>query len=124
MKGGFIWTSCVLCLTVALGCGGDRRSGGLPAADRHPRRHRARARLPGKPLLVLHVQHHWVTESGDTLSFDQATATTTAVAPGLYAIITYLSSAYGLALSLAVLGFNLFGDTLRDAWDPKLRRQG
>src|SRR5687768_10936816 len=22
---------------------------------------------------------------------------------------------------LAVLGFNLFGDTLRDAWDPKLR---
>jgi ABC-type dipeptide/oligopeptide/nickel transport system permease subunit len=30
----------------------------------------------------------------------------------------------GLAISLAVLGFNLFGDTLRDAWDPKLRRQG
>jgi len=27
----------------------------------------------------------------------------------------------GLAISLAVLGFNLFGDTLRDAWDPKLR---
>jgi hypothetical protein len=39
--------------------------------------------------LVFHVQHHWVTESGDTLSFDQATATSTAVAPGLYAIITY-----------------------------------
>jgi len=31
MKGGFIWTSCVLCL--AMGCGGDRRSGALPAAD-------------------------------------------------------------------------------------------
>lgn len=30
----------------------------------------------------------------------------------------------GLAISLAVLGFNLFGDTLRDAWDPKLRRRG
>jgi len=30
----------------------------------------------------------------------------------------------GLAISLAVLGFNLFGDTLRDAWDPKLRRGG
>jgi len=30
----------------------------------------------------------------------------------------------GLAISLAVLGFNLFGDTLRDAWDPKLRRKG
>jgi ABC-type dipeptide/oligopeptide/nickel transport system permease subunit len=29
----------------------------------------------------------------------------------------------GLAISLAVLAFNLFGDTLRDAWDPKLRRQ-
>jgi ABC-type dipeptide/oligopeptide/nickel transport system permease subunit len=28
----------------------------------------------------------------------------------------------GSAISLAVLGFNLFGDTLRDAWDPKLRR--
>jgi peptide/nickel transport system permease protein len=28
----------------------------------------------------------------------------------------------GLAISLAVLGFNLFGDTLRDAWDPRLRR--
>jgi peptide/nickel transport system permease protein len=30
----------------------------------------------------------------------------------------------GLAISLAVLGFNLFGDTLRDAWDPKLRGRG
>jgi ABC-type dipeptide/oligopeptide/nickel transport system permease subunit len=28
----------------------------------------------------------------------------------------------GLAISLAVLAFNLFGDTLRDAWDPKLRQ--
>jgi ABC-type dipeptide/oligopeptide/nickel transport system permease subunit len=27
----------------------------------------------------------------------------------------------GIALSLTVLGFNLFGDTLRDLWDPKLR---
>jgi peptide/nickel transport system permease protein len=27
----------------------------------------------------------------------------------------------GLAISLAVLGFNLFGDALRDWWDPKLR---
>jgi len=27
----------------------------------------------------------------------------------------------GLAISLAVLGFNLFGDALRDVWDPKLR---
>ena len=28
----------------------------------------------------------------------------------------------GFAISLAVLAFNLFGDTLRDAWDPKLRQ--
>lgn len=28
-----------------------------------------------------------------------------------------------LAISLAVLAFNLFGDTLRDAWDPKLRNR-
>jgi peptide/nickel transport system permease protein len=27
----------------------------------------------------------------------------------------------GFAISLAVLAFNLFGDTLRDAWDPRLR---
>jgi peptide/nickel transport system permease protein len=30
----------------------------------------------------------------------------------------------GLAISLTVLAFNLFGDTLRDAWDPKLRTRG
>jgi peptide/nickel transport system permease protein len=28
----------------------------------------------------------------------------------------------GFDISIAVLGFNLFGDTLRDAWDPKLRK--
>jgi peptide/nickel transport system permease protein len=30
----------------------------------------------------------------------------------------------GIAISLAVFGFNLFGDSLRDALDPKLRRRG
>lgn len=39
--------------------------------------------------LILHVQHHWVTESGDTLNFSAAAATTTQVAPGLYAIVSY-----------------------------------
>jgi hypothetical protein len=40
--------------------------------------------------LVLHVQHHWVTESGDTLKVDPAIATTVAVnQSGLYAIVTY-----------------------------------
>src|SRR5262245_15462794 len=29
----------------------------------------------------------------------------------------------GLAISLAVFGFNLFGDRLRAAWNPKLRRR-
>jgi peptide/nickel transport system permease protein len=29
----------------------------------------------------------------------------------------------GIAISLAVFGFNLFGDALRDAFDPKLRAQ-
>ena len=27
----------------------------------------------------------------------------------------------GVAISIAVFGFNLFGDALRDALDPKLR---
>src|SRR5664279_3366486 len=39
--------------------------------------------------LILHVQHHWVSESGDIIFLDQATATTTQVAPGLYAVVTY-----------------------------------
>jgi hypothetical protein len=39
--------------------------------------------------LILHVQHHWVSESGDIISLDPATATTTQVAPGLYAIVNY-----------------------------------
>src|SRR5246500_5834950 len=39
--------------------------------------------------LVFHVQHHWVTESGDTLAFAPATVTTTPVAPGLYAVVSY-----------------------------------
>ena len=43
----------------------------------------------GGNTLILHVQHHWVSESGDIISLDPATATTTQVAPGLYAIVTY-----------------------------------
>lgn len=39
--------------------------------------------------LILHVQHHWVSESGDIISLDSATATTTQVAPGLYAVVSY-----------------------------------
>lgn len=39
--------------------------------------------------LILHVQHHWVSVSGDIISLDPATATTTQVAPGLYSVVTY-----------------------------------
>jgi len=39
--------------------------------------------------LLFHVQHHWVTESGDTLSFDPATATTVPLSQTLFAIVTY-----------------------------------
>ena len=39
--------------------------------------------------LILHVQHHWVSESGDIIGVAQATATTTQVAPGLYALVNY-----------------------------------
>ena len=39
----------------------------------------------------------------------------------------YITTAWWLAvvpstaITLAVLGFNLFGDALRDVWDPRLR---
>jgi hypothetical protein len=39
--------------------------------------------------LVFHIQHHWVTESGDTLFFDPATATTVPLSQTLFAIVTY-----------------------------------
>jgi len=39
--------------------------------------------------VVFHVQHHWVTESGDTLYFDPATATTVPLSQTLFAIVTY-----------------------------------
>ena len=34
---------------------------------------------------------------------------------------THLSIFPGLAITLAVLGFNLLGDSLRDIFDPRLR---
>ena len=50
--------------------------------------------LLGPPQLVsgtvvFHVQHHWVTESGDTLTFDPAVATTAPISQTLFAVITY-----------------------------------
>jgi len=40
-------------------------------------------------LTVFTVQHHWVTESGDTIFFDVATPTARDVAPNLFAIVKY-----------------------------------
>ena len=39
--------------------------------------------------VIFTVQHHFVTDSGDTILTKQATATTTVVAPGLYAVLSY-----------------------------------
>ena len=36
-----------------------------------------------------HVQHHWVTETGDTINMDQATAITMPLSQTLFAIIKY-----------------------------------
>ena len=45
---------------------------------------------PGNGGTVLFsVQHHFVTEAGDTIVVDPATATTKEVAPGLFAILNY-----------------------------------
>ena len=40
----------------------------------------------------------------------------------LLRVAPWVSFAPGVAIGLAVLGFNLVGDGLREAWDPKLRR--
>jgi len=45
---------------------------------------------PGSGGTVLFsVQHHFVTEAGDTILVDPATATTKEVAPGLFAVLNY-----------------------------------
>lgn len=36
-------------------------------------------------------------------------------------IAPWLIAGPGIAIAALVLGFNLFGDALRDVWDPKLR---
>jgi ABC-type dipeptide/oligopeptide/nickel transport system permease subunit len=41
----------------------------------------------------------------------------------LLRVAPWVSFAPGVAIGLAVLGFNLVGDGLRDAYDPKLRRE-
>ncbi|MBF8268280.1 MAG: transporter permease, partial [Dehalococcoidia bacterium] len=41
-----------------------------------------------------------------------------------YTQAPWLVIAPGLAIMTLVLAFNLFGDALRDLWDPKLRGRG
>jgi ABC-type dipeptide/oligopeptide/nickel transport system permease subunit len=41
----------------------------------------------------------------------------------LLRVAPWVSFAPGVAIGLAVLGFNLVGDTLREAYDPKLRTE-
>ena len=43
---------------------------------------------PGQTV-VFHVQHHWVTESGDTINIDPATAVTLPLSQTLFAVIKY-----------------------------------
>ena len=44
---------------------------------------------------VFTVQHHWTTEAGDTISLQVARARATQVAPGLYAVLSYLVTIRG-----------------------------
>jgi len=39
--------------------------------------------------VVFHVQHHWVTEGGDTLTIDPAVATTAPLSQTLFAVVSY-----------------------------------
>jgi len=43
---------------------------------------------PGNTV-IFHVQHHFVTETGDTILIDPATATSVPIGPGLFAILSY-----------------------------------
>jgi hypothetical protein len=52
------------------------------------------SRQRGKGLSYLaapsfHIQHHWVTNSGDNILFDPAIATTQPISQTLFAVITY-----------------------------------
>jgi hypothetical protein len=76
--------------------------------------------------LVFHVQHHWVTDSGDTLSFDPAKATTISVASGLYAVITYpVHVTGGTGKYTGVTGdLNFIGEVELDSGQLVLRYSG
>jgi len=66
--------------------------------------------------IVFTVQHHWVTDDGDTILLKVATATAKPVAPGLLAIVSYparisggtgkFAGAYGMVESIGELDAN------------------
>jgi peptide/nickel transport system permease protein len=43
-------------------------------------------------------------------------------AAGYFEVAPWMALWPGIFISLAVFGFNIFGDALRDVWDPRLRR--
>lgn len=46
--------------------------------------------MPGpNGTTVFNVQHHWVTDAGDTIFMAVAQATTNEIAPGLFAVLSY-----------------------------------
>jgi hypothetical protein len=46
-------------------------------------------------VILFAVQHHWVTNAGDTLSFSQATVLTKEVAPNVYGVADYTAHLTG-----------------------------
>jgi len=66
--------------------------------------------------IVFTVQHHWVTDDGDTILLKVATATAKPVAPGLLAIVSYparisggtgkFAGAYGMIENIGELDAN------------------
>lgn len=50
---------------------------------------------PSGNNVIFHVQHHWVTDSGDTIFFDEATAKTLPLSQTRFAIVEYSSHIKG-----------------------------
>lgn len=49
----------------------------------------------GVQSVIFNVQHHWVTEAGDNIYFDQAVATTAPLSQTRFAVITYPANIVG-----------------------------
>jgi len=75
---------------------------------------------------VFTVQHHFVTETGDTLAVDKAQATASMVAPGLFAIVTYPVTIVGGTgrFAGATGGFDNIGEVDLNTGHTVFRYQG